>query len=583
MVSDPRVTARLGGPTTTLRGGRWALEVRGDEVADIRYDGVLLLRAVRPVVRDQDWNTVPVRVVQAVPGNDGRRLDIRLAFASPGIDYQADLSVTLADGQLAVAFRGRALTAFARNRIGLVLLHPAAETGRSVEVHHPDGSSTAGRWPVEISPHQPFREVVGFRWAVDGLRVELELDGEVFETEDQRNWTDASYKTYGTPLALPFPVPVEVGETCEQQVRLHVDGRRPTTGGPAPQTVTVSAEVVGAVPPISLGAALVPPPGEDGLAALAHRAGRYEAVLVELTGSPERWPELLTAAASQAAALDAGLDLRVVTKDAAALERCLATLPRTPIVRLAVFDPDDHVTPEALWPVLRDAGPRLAPAALVLAGTRAHFTELNRQQHRIPQDAPALTFSLTPQMHATEVPHLVDSLAAQRTVAENALRLAAGRPLHIGPVTLARRFNAVATGTPPDPATEALQATDPLQGTGFTVAWTLGSVAALTLPGVSGLTYYETVGPRGLVEADGGPTPAADVLDRLAALRGCPVLASHGPDGVAVLAVRAPDGSVEVALGDLTGQDRTLLVEGPDGGGQEVNLPGWSTTRVTSR
>lgn len=42
----------------------------------------------------------------------------------------------------------------------------------------------------------------------------------MFETEDQRNWTDASFKTYGTPLDRPFPVAVSPGEEVHQRVRL---------------------------------------------------------------------------------------------------------------------------------------------------------------------------------------------------------------------------------------------------------------------------------------------------------------------------------------------------------------------------
>jgi hypothetical protein len=37
----------------------WAAELRGDELANITFSGVLLLRAFRVVVRDQDWRTVP--------------------------------------------------------------------------------------------------------------------------------------------------------------------------------------------------------------------------------------------------------------------------------------------------------------------------------------------------------------------------------------------------------------------------------------------------------------------------------------------------------------------------------------------
>ena len=48
-----------------------------------------------------------------------------------------------------------------------------------------------------------------------GVEVEVRMEGETFETEDQRNWSDASFKTYGTPLHLPFPVEVAEGTRVE--------------------------------------------------------------------------------------------------------------------------------------------------------------------------------------------------------------------------------------------------------------------------------------------------------------------------------------------------------------------------------
>ena len=44
--------------------------------------------------------------------------------------------------------------------------------------------------------------------------------------EDQRNWTDASFKTYGTPLELPFPVEVVSGTKIVQTVTLTLDGAK---------------------------------------------------------------------------------------------------------------------------------------------------------------------------------------------------------------------------------------------------------------------------------------------------------------------------------------------------------------------
>src|SRR5258707_15141553 len=51
-----------------------------------------------------------------------------------------------------------------------------------------------------------------------GVSAEVRFEGDIFEMEDQRNWTDASYKTYCTPLGLPFPAKVEKGARVKQAV-----------------------------------------------------------------------------------------------------------------------------------------------------------------------------------------------------------------------------------------------------------------------------------------------------------------------------------------------------------------------------
>jgi len=580
------VLARSGQPTTDLRHGRWSLQVRGDEVADIAFDGRLLLRAVRPVVRDADWGTVPVRVVASTgpaagdPGGDAV-LRRSLRFEAAGIDYAGELVVTLGAGSLGVHFAGEARSPFLRNRVGLVVLHPAACAGSPVQVRHGDGQWEAAHWPAAISPHQPFVDVAGFAWDADGVAARLTLEGEVFETEDQRNWTDASFKTYSTPLALPFPVPLAVGDRVEQSVRLEASGRSsvPDASAAGPDgagtdgAVTVGEEAVGVLPPLSLAAALHPPPAEP------LRIAGIEAVLVELTGPEGDWPALLAEAGRQAAALDAGLDVRVVTDDPETVRRTVGALAGRRVLRLAAFDPEVHTSTAPLWAALQDEARRHHLGATLLGGTRAHFTELNRRQAELPADAPALGFSLTPQMHATEVPHIVDSLAVQRTVVADAVRIAAGRPLHVGPVTLAQRFNAVPTGDRPDPATDAARGTDPLLDTDLAAAWVLASVAALAVPGVAGLTYLETTGPRGLVDDDGRPRPVAAVLARLAGLRGRTCRAVSVPAGLAALAVDDQDRTL-VLLADLTGQGREVVVEAAAGAAAPVALPAWGTAEV---
>ena len=60
----------------------------------------------------------------------------------------------------------------------------------------------------------------------------LNADGTIFgrfgTRSDQRNWTDASYKTYVRPLALPWPYTLAAGSRLEQSVSLTLSGSTAT-------------------------------------------------------------------------------------------------------------------------------------------------------------------------------------------------------------------------------------------------------------------------------------------------------------------------------------------------------------------
>ncbi len=559
------------------------MELRGAEVADIGFDGIRLLRGIRPVVRDQDWNTIPVRVigVTLTERPDGCALVVELIFADgDGIDYSGRLAVLVDPDRLEVRFSGVARSAFRRNRIGLVVLHPLDDAGRAVDCRTTDGRTIAGRWPDRISPHQPFHDVVGFRWTRDHVDTDLRLDGDVFETEDQRNWTDASFKTYSTPLDRPFPVDVAVGDTVEQRAVLHVRADRgrgrgaPTLAAPS-QPVVVTDVARAVLPEITVGAS-DRGSSDRRVSAAGSSPGKnqapWSALLVELVGSRDDWDERLNTAAAEADLSGLPLDVRAVTDDPTALAGLFTHPAVRSARRVTAFDSVLHVTTAPLWRALVDGAAAAGFTGELIGGTRAHFTELNRQFARLPAEPP-LTFSITPQMHTTDVAHIIDSLDAQRVVAQEAVRLAAGRPVHIGPITLRQRFNAVAT-TPgaADPSA------DPLQRSDFAGAWTLGSVAALTRSGVAGLTYFTLGGDGGLRDPAGVWSAAGAVLARLASRTGRPVLDVVTPSGVVALPVDLGAGRVELFLGNLTGRVHRLTVfrHGSAASPTVVELAAWA-------
>ena len=104
---------------------------------------------------------------------------------------------------------GVARSTFLRSRIGLCVLHPVHEcSGVKCKVEHAGGVAGVAAFPDQICAQLPipgFFEMRALSYDVaPDLRAELRFEGDLFETEDQRNWTDASFKTFSTPANRRF-------------------------------------------------------------------------------------------------------------------------------------------------------------------------------------------------------------------------------------------------------------------------------------------------------------------------------------------------------------------------------------------
>ncbi len=501
---------------TTVSIGAWRFTLRGAELADLAHDGEPVLRAIRFVTRDHDWrtadDTVLTQTLSSGPGSSGRlRIEASAHYDDTEV-LRYTLEVTVGGPTLHVDAVGTTTTPFRRNRIGLVVLHPPTLAGAPVTARHPSGSVTEAAFPTWIAPHQPAADLSGLDWSTGRVALSLDLAGDVFETEDQRNWTDASFKTYSTPLSEPFPVALDAGSVVHQSLTLRAttDDRPGGTASPAPDLAFLDGPAPTAV--------VAPPPTLQLLAASAPAAARPAdarplgvPVLVEPVVLVEPFLGDPNVRAVLASARRDAQSIRFVTDDPDRLRAAIDdVLDSGAVVRIGAFDPTSHVTTPALQRALRDAAAAVGDLAVV-AGTRAHFTELNRTVDLFRDWDGPLTFSVTPQMHDRSPEQVTESIRMQRWVVMSASRLAAGRALHVGPVTLRPRFNAVATSARPvvtDATVEAgygpqfvADATDPAQHSAAARAWFAASVEALTVPGVASITLAEAWGPRG------GPLP----------------------------------------------------------------------------
>jgi hypothetical protein len=481
----------------------------------LRFGDHELLRGVYAAVRDHNWATVTPRIDSLETRVEDDRFVVRFVAECRGDDLLFRWEGQIQgepDGRITYRFSGEALSAFLANRVGFCVLHPLGDLpGRPCRVEEVDGSIVEGLFPESISPHQPFKGIRAITHEIEaGTRVEVRMTGETFEMEDQRNWTDASYKTYCRPLEKPFPFEVRAGDWIEQTVEVRLLGETtPRSRAPADSAPTLEMEATPlSRPAIGLGHPSADTPLSE--KELEHlRLLRPAHLRVDLHLREEAHAGCLRQAGETAHDVGAALELALhLTDEAEAELRKLAwelTDLEARIARVLVFHEAERST-SARWVEVarRILGPSL-PGTPVGLGTDAFFTHLNRERPD-PGVADCLTYSINPQVHAFDEASMVETLEAQTMTVESARAFAEGKPVVVSPVTLRMRFNPDATGPEPAPVPGALPpSVDPRQMSLFLAAWTLGSVRALAEGGAASITFYETTGWRGVMERPDGP------------------------------------------------------------------------------
>jgi D-apionolactonase len=491
-----------------LRAGPLTAIYDSGDLRYIRYRDNEIVRRLYAAVRDQNWGTVPAKLqdVQIEQEDDSFRITYTAQHidATLGIDFEWRATIEgKSDGTIRFEMDGHANSQFKRNRIGFCVLHPMDLAGQAVTIWHDDGSQESGTFPEFIAPHQPFFNIRAIQHDVGDARASITFEGEVFEMEDQRNWTDASYKTYCTPLSHPFPVTVEVGENVHQAVTVQVVGARkgevPTE---RPLTVDANADDSVSIPQIGFGIAshshTLTDTEKERLCRLAPSHLRVD-LRMNTSGGAR-----LQDATDQAHALNTTLLVAVHLTDDANMELDALVKHLTdidpPLDAFLIFHQGEKST-NSKWVAL--AQEKLERFGVPIGtGTDAFFTELNRG--RPAEDArDFVTFSTNPQVHAFEIVDLVETLAAHTPLIDTARIFSHDKPVTVSPVTLKMRFNPNATGPEPAPPPGELPSqVDVRQMSLFGAGWTLGSLKYLAAQNVERITYYETTGWRGVMETE---------------------------------------------------------------------------------
>ena len=572
-----------------LRAGPLTLNYEEGSLRDVRLGDHVILSHIYCAVRDHNWGTIPASLTLHELTVNADSFTIRYVAEHLQADIHFVWTATLvgtADGQLTFTMDGHTLSTFRRNRIGFCILHPMTCAGVACTVEHVDGSVTRSQFPVDIVPHQPFQNIRAITHSLnDRLQVTVRFDGDTFEMEDQRNWTDASYKTYCTPLDLPFPVEVTAGTHIQQSVTLHLLGTLPpvtvTISDSQPRLVqfTVSRDHVGHMPRLGLsvaghGRALTTPE--------AQRLRRLNLthLRVDVRFDQPAWQQRLRRALDEVQAFGLALELALhltadLTADLLAI-RSLLDARRPTIATWLLFRQGVVSTPPEVVQQARHHLGSYSPSALFAGGTDAFFTQLNRNRP-LMAGLDLMTYSLNPQVHAFDNLSLVETLPVQTVTLASAHHFSAGRPVMVSPITFKMRFNPAATTPDEDPLPGVLPSqVDVRQMSLFGAGWTLGSIKAMALGGAYSVTYYETTGWLGVMELMNGSSlpdqfpstagavfPLYHVLADIGEYAGADVLhcASSDPqmvDGLALCKGQA----TRIVLANFTAQTYTVQLNG---------------------
>lgn len=580
----------------------------GANLRDIRMNGEEVIRAISYVVRDKDWATLIPDITDLVTeeGEDRFRIAYHAHVVSKDETFDYDVAIEgRSDGVLTYSGQGRTQTGLLTNRTGFVVLHPIEGiSGAPATIVHTDGEKVETRFPVEIDPVQPMMDLreIAHR-TPGGQQVSCLMEGDAFEMEDQRNWTDASYKTYVRPLALPWPYRIEPGEILDQKITLTVSGPpKAMSRQDGGHVVLTLGEKKGAVP--RLGVGLQP---EDAEAALAHAGTLRELALSHIIchHDPRRGHTIESLAkqveAVRAIGAEPWLEAVIENVDDAgaaseikALGDAVATIGSPFATVLVSPAPDLKCTlPGSVWPPAPDAARLYAatraafPKARIGGGMFSFFTELNRK--RPPTEAlDLITFTTAAIFHAGDDRSMMETLECLPHIVRTVPAIAKGLPYSVGPSAIGLRDNPYGEAPVANPGNirQAVNYNDPRQRGIMGAAWNLGYFSAFAEGGAEAIALGGAVGPFGVLsvpmqypqpwfDGSGELYPLWHVLRGLAKLKGFPIrpvssslsravrgLAAETDKGVelwlcnpspSTLDIRLPDGFASAAVLDAAG------------------------------
>jgi hypothetical protein len=483
--------------------GDFTFDLARAAVRNVRYKNVQIIDLLYTAIRPWDWSTLdPDEHSEDVKvTGDVCVITIKDLFAS-ALDARTEITIS-SDNKFTVAYVLRGLADYSVNRWGICFcLNSADWMGSNVK-----SQGNEYQLPAAISSQRvvdgvtqglfPAANQMHFV-APDNRSIKVTSTGKVLEAEDQRNWTDSTYKIYSGSLSEPRPFVASAGSLWSQSVTFEIN--------------SPSAQL------------------SDGSKIIVKEIDSLPSIGLQFNTDP-----LLPLDALNTALFLLDIDHIRINEESLTAQKIISASTNGLIVEAALLSSHsgdnlhreiDHLNkqiPAGSRILIQREGreitevddlPKNQSLSSFIPGTDAYLVDLHRNKYQFGE---SISYSMVPTVHSTDTETIFKTLYTQRESIQFVQEFLAPQVL-VSPITFSTRGNPE-TGHARDQRINFANPKMALQiRTIGGAAWTLGSIFALASAGAYSGTWHELFGEFGIIYPDGDAIKFTPTFHALAAL-----------------------------------------------------------------
>ena len=489
--------------TTRVEHGDFTFDLAWAAVRNVRYKNVQIIDLLYTAIRPWDWSTLDADEHSEDVKVDGDICVITIKDLFAGaLDAQTEITISK-DNKFTVAYELRGLTEYSVNRWGICFcLNSADWMGSTVKSQGNEYQLLAAISPQRVVDGItqglfPAANQMYFT-APDQRSIKVTSTGKVLEAEDQRNWTDNTYKIYSGSLSEPRPFVTSAESRWSQSVTFEI-------GSPSKQVPDGSKIVVkeiDSLPSIGLQFNTDPLLPLDGLNTALFLLDIDHIRINEESLTAQKIISASTNGLIVEAALLSSHSGDKLHREIEHLNKQIPAGSRILIQR------------EGREIVEADDLPKNKSLSSFIPGTDAYLVDLHRNKYNFGE---SISYSMVPTVHSIDTETIFKTLYTQRESIQFVQEFLAPQVL-VSPITFSMRGNPE-TGHARD---QRINFANPEMALRIRTiegaAWTLGSIFALASADAYSGTWHELFGEFGIIYPDGDAVKFTPTFHALATL-----------------------------------------------------------------